>query len=209
MNGTITVATRAMRLMPPSITTPTIRAMAQPKSRRYTRTLSSPSQPPRAVAKPLVSIASGVVKVVIRASVNWLAFIMHRVPKRPATAKKRASGVHFLPRPCSIMCIGPPWGAPVSSRPLYIMASTPSWYFVAMPTSALTHIQNIAPGPPMTSAMATPAMLPNPTVAATTEARAWADDICPVVSPPSFLWRSSRNAAGRRRTDTAPELMKR
>ena len=37
---------------------------------------------------------------------------------------------------------------------------------VIMPKNAATHIQNTAPGPPMASAAATPAMLPVPTVAA-------------------------------------------
>ena len=35
-----------------------------------------------------------------------------------------------------------------------------------MPTSAVIHIQNSAPGPPSAMAVATPAMLPVPTVAA-------------------------------------------
>ena len=35
-----------------------------------------------------------------------------------------------------------------------------------MPTSAVIHIQKSAPGPPMAIAVATPAMLPVPTVAA-------------------------------------------
>ena len=34
-----------------------------------------------------------------------------------------------------------------------------------MPSRAITHIQNTAPGPPMAMAVATPAMLPVPTVA--------------------------------------------
>ena len=35
-----------------------------------------------------------------------------------------------------------------------------------MPTSAVIHIQNTAPGPPSAMAVATPAMLPTPIVAA-------------------------------------------
>ena len=37
---------------------------------------------------------------------------------------------------------------------------------VIIPTKALTHSQSTAPGPPSVSAVATPAMLPVPTVAA-------------------------------------------
>ena len=38
--------------------------------------------------------------------------------------------------------------------------------FVDIPTTAVTHIQNKAPGPPSDIAAATPAMLPIPTVEA-------------------------------------------
>ena len=45
----------------------------------------------------------------------------------------------------------------------YLMASSPSAYFVAMPKKAAIHIQKIAPGPPALTAVATPTMLPVPT----------------------------------------------
>ncbi len=45
-------------------------------------------------------------------------------------------------------------------------ARTASAKIVAIPTRAVTHIQKTAPGPPETSAVATPAMLPVPTWAA-------------------------------------------
>ncbi len=207
MNGTITEATRAMRVMPPRITAATTMAMAQPKSSLYACRLSSPTAPPTVDSSPLASMPSGVENVVTNASVSWLAFMIHRVPKRPATAKKRAIGVQRGPSPRVITCIGPPWGRPISSVPLYMVASTPSWYLVAMPTMALTHIQKMAPGPPTTSAMATPAILPSPTVAAITDARACTLDIWP--SPPECLRLSSPIAAGSRRSDTIPEEMSR
>ena len=47
----------------------------------------------------------------------------------------------------------------------YLTAKTPSPYLVAMPNSAVIHIQNTAPGPPNTQAVATPAILPVPIVA--------------------------------------------
>ena len=43
---------------------------------------------------------------------------------------------------------------------------------VAEPISAITHIQNTAPGPPMAIAEATPAKLPVPTRVATLTAKA-------------------------------------
>ena len=150
---------------------------------------------------------SGVENVLMKASVSWLALMMHSVPNIPATAKNTASGFHLGPRPRSMMCMVPPCGMPRSSVPLNMVVSTPSWYLVHMPTMALTHIQKMAPGPPSTRAMATPAMLPRPTVAPMVEASACTDEICP--SEPSPFRRSSRTAAGRRRSDTAPEAMKR
>ncbi len=42
-----------------------------------------------------------------------------------------------------------------------------------MPSSAVIHIQNSAPGPPKWMAMATPAMLPMPTVAESAVVSAW------------------------------------
>ncbi len=47
----------------------------------------------------------------------------------------------------------------------YLIASRPSEYLVAMPNSAASHIQNSAPGPPATMAVATPTILPVPMVA--------------------------------------------
>jgi hypothetical protein len=44
-------------------------------------------------------------------------------------------------------------------------ASKPSAYFVAIPSKAANHIQNNAPGPPATIAVATPTILPVPMVA--------------------------------------------
>ncbi len=85
-----------------------------------------PSIPPTEPRKPLDSMPCGVVKVLMKASVSWLAFIMHSVPNIPAMAKKRASGFHFGPRPRSIMCIVPPCGTPLSSEPLNMVVSTPS-----------------------------------------------------------------------------------
>ena len=50
---------------------------------------------------------------------------------------------------------------------------------VAMPMTATTHIQNRAPGPPATTARATPATLPMPTRAASPTAKAWKEEMPP------------------------------
>ncbi len=48
-----------------------------------------------------------------------------------------------------------------------------------MPKNARSHIQKIAPGPPTESAVATPAMLPMPTVPPREVAAAWKGDMDP------------------------------
>ena len=48
---------------------------------------------------------------------------------------------------------------------------------VAMPKKAMTHIQKIAPGPPVRIAPLAPTMLPVPTCAAMAVARAWKEDM--------------------------------
>ena len=54
-----------------------------------------------------------------------------------------------------------------------------------MPTSAVIHIQNTAPGPPSAMAVATPAMLPVPMVAASAVIRDWNGVISPFSSVPA------------------------
>src|SRR5690606_13066639 len=63
-------------------------------------------------------------------------------------------------------------------------ASTASEYLVAIPTRAVSHIQNSAPGPPRKTAVATPAMLPVPTVADSAVIRAWNGGMSPSSSSP-------------------------
>src|SRR5690554_7353663 len=62
-----------------------------------------------------------------------------------------------------------------------------SLYFVAIPRSADTHIQNKAPGPPQCMAMATPAMFPTPTVAESAVERAWKCETSPGSSGSSYF----------------------
>ena len=54
-----------------------------------------------------------------------------------------------------------------------VCARTASAYIVAMPKNAIIHIQNIAPGPPMSIAPDAPTMLPVPTCAAMAVVSAW------------------------------------
>ena len=79
--------------------------------------------------------------------------------------------------------MGPPCNSPLESFPLKSIDRVPSKNLVDIPTMALTHIQNITPGPPMVSAMATPAILPMPTVAAIALSNACSELICPDCLP--------------------------
>ena len=54
---------------------------------------------------------------------------------------------------------------PSSATTRYLMDNRHSEYLVAVPSRAASHIQNKAPGPPATSAVATPTILPVPMVA--------------------------------------------
>ena len=54
-----------------------------------------------------------------------------------------------------------------------------------MPRAAVSHIQNTAPGPPAATAVATPAMLPKPTVPPM--AVAMVSNGCSIPLPDSFL----------------------
>ena len=146
------------------------------------------------MTRPMISrsvsvFCSGRKKTVVTDSVSWLDCITQRVPIRPKMAKKTASGFHFFPRPSTIMYIGPPCTSPASSRPLYMTATVPSKNLVAIPTIALTHIQKMAPGPPIDRATATPAMLPMPTVAAMALVSASNEEIWPAAES-SFIRRA-------------------
>ncbi len=79
---------------------------------------------------------------------------------------------------------------------------------VPMPTNPEIHIQKSAPGPPAVIAVATPAMLPLPTIPPTAVARAPSGEMSP-----SSLSRARRarahRAAGNSRTGSAARRMKR
>ena len=62
-------------------------------------------------------------------------------------------------------------------RTFQICASVDSTNAEAAPTSAMSHIQNTAPGPPVAMAVATPAMLPVPTRLAVDTISAWNDEM--------------------------------
>ena len=88
-------------------------------------------------------------------------------------------------RPYLSVYIGPPHISPFSFTLLYFPASAHSAYFVEMPKAAEIHIHTRAPGPPDTIAVATPTILPVPTVAARAVISAENGEMSP--SPSFFL----------------------
>jgi len=75
---------------------------------------------------------------------------------------------------------------------------------VAIPRKAVTHIQKRAPGPPRWIAIATPAMLPIPTVAESAVVSAWKWLTSPGSSGSSYFPDVTANPCASRRSWTNP-----
>src|SRR5919106_5504127 len=155
MNGTTFSVTRAIDLMPPMITTPTITATTSPNSQ------------PLSAMKP----ASPPVMLTICWN-DWLAWNMLPPPSEPAMQQIAKNTARTLPnpampfsaRPLLRKYIGPPETVPSAYSLRYLTPSVHSANFNDMPIRPAMIIQNVAPGPPIDTAIATPAMLPSPTV---------------------------------------------
>ena len=89
-----------------------------------------------------------------------------------AANKQNSMPSHFMPKPFCKAYIGPPTILPSCVFTRYLMASSPSPYFVAMPNTPVSQHHSTAPGPPKLTAVATPMMLPVPMVAANEVANA-------------------------------------
>ena len=105
------------------------------------------------------------------------------IPKEAQTAKIANRVAISLPTgppiPFFIAYIGPPAISPTELVSRYLTARTDSAYLVDRPKAALIHIQIIAPGPPRTIAVATPTILPVPTVALSAVIKDWNGEISP------------------------------
>ena len=109
---------------------------------------------------------------------------MPKAARAVKTANRMAS--HRQPSPRSRAYIGPPSIFPFLVFTRYLMASSPSAYFVAMPNTPVSQHHSTAPGPPRAMAVATPMMLPVPMVAASAVASAPNCDTSPVASGSLF-----------------------
>ena len=78
--------------------------------------------------------------------------------------------------------MAPPATCPSSRTIRYFWPSVHSANLELMPRKPATTIQKTAPGPPMPTATATPAMLPRPTVAESAAESAWKCEISPTSS---------------------------
>src|SRR5262245_24965848 len=97
---------------------------------------------------------------------------MGRHPTIAQIENKYANGKKGFPSFSRITYIGPPCSSPAESLPRNITDRLLVKKVVDIPTKAVTHIQNNAPGPPILIATATPAMFPIPTVEASAVERA-------------------------------------
>ena len=127
----------------------------------------------------------GMSKLAENAADIEFAWVMLPMPNDAATAKKakRAAIVrpmNLFPMPFFMAYMGPPDISPTLFVSRYFTASTDSAYFVERPKAALIHIQTRAPGPPSTIAVATPTILPVPTVAASAVMSDWKGVMSPV-----------------------------
>ena len=155
MPGTSRDVATPTRLMPPRITAPTKTVAIRPVTVRST-SHSACNRP-----------------------ASWLAWNRGKQPTMPQTANIRARGLNPGPSPVSIKYMGPPCAMPSSSCLRYMQASVQVKNLVHMPSRPATHIQNMAPGPPMLMAIATPAILPMPIVPDNADDNAWKCGISP------------------------------
>ena len=157
MKGTSVAVTLPMRLMPPMMTSPTRMASTMPVAALGTSKYSWVSSPTFQAWNMLPPV-----------DVEISRQLQKTMPiKRPSRGRPRRSIA------LAATYMGPPCGLSRSSVFRYSIASVTSVSLMLMPRKPITHIQNMAPGPPSAMASATPPMLPRPTVADNAADRAW------------------------------------
>ena len=122
----------------------------------------------------------------LKAELIEFACVMLPIPNEAQTANSANNVAINLPKPPPMpffmAYIGPPAISPTEFVSRYLTAKTDSAYLVDSPNAALIHIQTIAPGPPSTIAVATPTILPVPTVAESAVMSDWNGDKSPCLS---------------------------
>ena len=172
MAGTTAEQTREIRPMPPRMMKKASRAVAAPEIRAGRAKLSS------------------------RARAMELAWAMSPIPREAGMVKRAKQSASTAPsrfgrRPCRMVYMGPPHISPRSLRRRYLTASRHSAHLEERPKRAESSIHTRAPGPPAARAVATPAMLPVPMVAARVVIRAEKGDTSPAPRAPERACRPS------------------
>ena len=147
MNGTIFSHTLEMDLMPPMMTTATRIIMMMPTAQ--------------------IGICGKYSVTMPHTELDWTAPPMPNEASAANNANRTATTfAQVAPlKPRSRAYIAPPSMSPLWSLTRYLTEMSVSAYLVAMPRIPMIHIQNTAPTPPLTMAVATPTMLPVPMVA--------------------------------------------
>ena len=118
---------------------------------------------------------------------DWAKAPMVKAINRANTANSFPIHLPGAPSRASITAMGPPQRVPSRRTRQYFTASMHSANLAASPSNAASSIHTSAPGPPDTSAAATPTMLPVPTVEASAVIREPKGD-----TPPRPFRRASR-----------------
>ncbi len=112
---------------------------------------------------------------------------MNRANRKPSALPIWLQGNAFFN-----VYMGPPTISPRALRSRYFTASIHSLNLEAIPKAAAIHIHTSAPGPPKTSAVATPMILPVPMVAARDVISAEKGEIPPALPPEASTVRALR-----------------
>ena len=164
ITGTTAPQTFVIRLEPPISTRAARAAVITPE---ITAAGERPHAPAQRAPFSVRGLSASIPSTAEAMLPDWVSV---PIPKSPAAAPDKAkallSHMNRLPRPLSMYRKGPPRKRPGRLSTRYFTASRPSAYLVAMPKNAAVSIHKRAPGPPAATAVATPTMLPVPTVAA-------------------------------------------
>ena len=170
MKGTSFPATEPIRLIPPMMTHPTMTASKMPIANVSGLKFSvfSISDTPGISKYCVVTAATFHAWNILPPVIAESTRVKQKIPPIVAPSLPPA----FLNR-LSTTYMGPPCGLSGSEVSRVSIDCVTSVIFNAMPRNPITHIQKTAPGPPMATARATPAIFPRPTVADSAADNAW------------------------------------
>ena len=151
MNGTIASHTLASHFTPPKMTNETNTMMAKPTAQFGTAgkfAVMTPVSAEACTAEPMPNAAMAA------SAANATAPTLAHTGTLPSLRTKPRSHAYMAP----------PSISPLWSLTRYLTLMNVSAYLVAMPNTPVSHIHSTAPGPPESTAVPTPTMLPVPIV---------------------------------------------